>query len=475
MARTALSLFLVICFLTPSLFGQDEQGCYTILAGKAATADGSVLLGHNEDNGHYKYSGMIKVARKNHKHGDMFDIPDGGRIPQVETTFAYYHLMMPGIKYSDAVLNEFGVAVVSNNCQSREDKAEFTENGIDGPTLRILVAQRARTAKEGVKLIGSLVERFGYKAKGRTMVIADPNEGWLMGLVKGKHWAAARVPDDQVALMANSYTIRTMDLDDKENFLACPDLVDYATKRGWFNPDEGPFSFEKAYSDTRGRVNPANTHRQWSGLMQISANAVPIPEKERLPFSVIPKKLQKPQDLTTVLRNHYENAPFWQKPGWNERSPHKGHSSTICNPGTNSSSVFQLRSDMPVQIGALWYLAMWQPCTSVYLPIYFGMDQVPDLLVFEEKGADPSACPMYKTFGELALFVDKDYRKRIKQVALKWTGIEDLFYCDQESFEKRLLKLWKDDRQKARDLMINHCNSAMANAYAEAKRMTGSM
>ena len=139
--------------------------------------------------------------------------------------------------------NEWGVAVTSDNCPSREDKPELTDGGI-GYMLRRLVAQRARSAREGVLLAGRLVERFGYVDSGRTYVIGDPNEAWLCCVVNGKHWLAQRVPDGHVAMVANTYSIRQVSLDDKANVLACKDIVEYAEARGWYDPQrDGAFDF----------------------------------------------------------------------------------------------------------------------------------------------------------------------------------------------------------------------------------------
>lgn len=213
---------IAVSFAMPAL---GEQGCFSIVAGKKATADGCVLFAHNEDNSIKVVAGMRKVPRQSHQPEVEVRLPNGGRLAQVKETYGYWWLEMPECQYSDTLLNEHGVAVASNNCPSREDQPSLTDGGIGGPILRRLVAERARTAREGVVLVGSLVEKFGYLASGRTMIICDANEGWLLAMVNGKHWVAARVPDGEVAVLANTYTIRQVDIADTNNFLACHDLV----------------------------------------------------------------------------------------------------------------------------------------------------------------------------------------------------------------------------------------------------------
>ena len=157
-------------------------------------------------------------------------------------TWAFFWSENPGLEFSDAYLNEWGVAVVSDGCPTREDDyatlvaaGEIRYGGI-GYMLRRLVAERARTAREGVELAGKLVERFGYVDTGRTYVIADPREAWLVAVCAGRRWVAQRVPDDRVVILPNVHIIGEVDLADTDHFLASPDLVDYAVRRGWFDP-----------------------------------------------------------------------------------------------------------------------------------------------------------------------------------------------------------------------------------------------
>jgi len=472
-AAIALALLLVS---TPA---RTEQGCFSIVAGKGATADGSVMLGHNEDNARKFVAGMWKVEREDHEPGTWVKLQSGARIPQAPTTWGYFWLQMPEREYSDALLNEHGVAVVSDNCPSREDDPELTGGGVGGPILRRLVAERAKTAREGVKLVGSLVERFGYTASGRTLVICDPDEGWLVALVNGKHWVAQRVPDDMVAMVANTYTIREVDLADTLNFLGSPDLIEYAEKRGWYDPSKGPFSFEAAYADPKVRVSPSNTHRQWSGLRRISAEPVPLPEDERLPFAVAPKEPLTVRHLTEVLRDHYEETPYEPGPGYTGRPAHKRHAATICNAGTNSSSVFQLRSGMPVEVGAVWWLAFWQPCSAPYMPLYLGLDGVPRELGFDPESSghcpfcvtSPGFGPAYRVFAGLSRWVDGDYASRIGELRPVWEEMERVSYETQPRFERYVLDMWSTDRDSARELLTRYSCGVVSHSVQYAEKV----
>ena len=161
-------------------------------------------------------------------------------VPGGERNLRYIWCEFPGMEVSDVLMNQFGVSIASNGCPSREDKGEFTGEGVLYE-VRMAVAKYARTAREAVSVIGSMVETFGYKGSGRSYIVADPSEGWVVSVVKGKHWVAQRVPDDKVMTIPNYYVIQDIDLDDEVNFAGSEDIVEYAISRGWYDPEKDAF------------------------------------------------------------------------------------------------------------------------------------------------------------------------------------------------------------------------------------------
>ena len=233
---TRKTLCLLLASLLMAVSTASTQACFSVVVGKNASADGGVIMAHNEDDAGPQLVNHHKVPRRTHAPGTKVTLLNGGQLDQVEQTWAYIWSEMPGLHYSDSYVNEWGVAIASDGCPSREDRPELTDGGI-GFKLRRLVAQRARTAREGVQIAGKLVERFGYVASGRTYVICDPHEGWLFCAVNGKHWLAKRVDDNEVAMVANTYSIRHADPSDPQDCLASDDFITYAVWRGWYDPD----------------------------------------------------------------------------------------------------------------------------------------------------------------------------------------------------------------------------------------------
>ncbi|MFH1070846.1 MAG: C69 family dipeptidase, partial [Candidatus Glassbacteria bacterium] len=371
----------------------------------------------------------IRVERSAHGPGDLVELAGGGRIEQADTTWAYIVCEMPGLEFSHALLNEHSVAVVSDNCPSREDRPQLVQGGI-GPRLRWLVAERAKTAREGVKLVGALVEKFGYSASGRTLTIGDPAEAWQVALVNGRHWVARRVPDDQVAVLANSYGIHEVDLADTLDFLGSPDLIDYAQARGWYDPNrDGGFDFERAYARPDLVTDPNQRLRQWTGYRHLAGGTFPVPEEGRpLPFSIRPAQPVTRQHLYAVLRDHYEGTPYEAAWGRAHDTPAGYSPRTVCHGSTNHGDVFELKGDGR-GAGTVWWTALWRPCASPFVPIFLMMDGVPRELYFEVDKpvyANPGSVVMpgremaIGVFRDLTLTLDAGGWAGMKEVRSVW-------------------------------------------------------
>ena len=427
------------------------DACFSIVVGKDASADGCVIMGHNEDDGAPQVVNHHKVPRKNYPPGAKVILRNGGTLDQVPQTWSYIWSEMPGMLFSDSYINEWGVSIASDNCPSREDKPEITDGGI-GYMLRALVAQRARTSREGVLLAGRLVEQFGYIASGRTYIICDPDEGWLFCVVNGKHWLAKRVADDEIAMVANTYTVREVDISDTDNVLASDDIVEYGKTRGWYDPQkDGPFDFAEVYANPGSAVHPSNLNRHRSGLNYVTAE--PIPLGAELPFSVVPRRKAGVAMLMEVLRHDNVNKQASPSDG-----PEEGFC-RICSGATQTSFVAQLRKGMPADIGIVYWATLAPPRTSIYIPFHFGISDFPagyrsiskrpSMAFFTEKVSRPFKADPGEAFWTFSNFRDKvdgvsaealaDVRTRTEQIEARALAI-------QKRFEEVICRAYAEDR-----------------------------
>ena len=366
---------LILLFNFQFIFSQEidsEYNCFSILVGKDATMDGSVLLAHNEDDSGVNLVNWYKVPRINHRKDEYISLINGGQLPQVEETYSFLWLEMPGQTFSDSYMNEWGVTIASDACQSKEDSAELVNGGI-GYYLRRIMAERAKSAKEAVRIAGSIVDSIGYASSGRTYCIADPNEAWMLSIVKGKHWVAQRVPDEYVAIIPNYYTVQNVDLTDTLTFLGSTDIIDYAIERGWYDPEsEKEFNFRLAYGKPSSINSIRNMARKWGAINIFSSIQYEI--SDNFPFSFIPKDKVSIQDLMVVLQHHYEGTSLEDK---TISSPHDYDIIPICRKDTQYGMVAQLRNWLPNKIGSVMWLAPHRPCTQVFIPWYVGITSIP--------------------------------------------------------------------------------------------------
>lgn len=475
-----LALLLAFILALPS-FGAAEE-CFMVLAGRGATADGSVLLGHNEDNEPRALVRLLSFPRQVNKDSKaMRRLDNGIEIPEPDTVWARWMLEMPGRDFSHGLLNEKGVAVFSDNCPSREDKPDLVQGGISA-CLRLIVAERAASARDGARLVGELVGRYGYNQSGRTLAIADSREGWMVAMVNGRHWVARRVPDDKVALLANSYAMHEVDLGDSLNYMGSPDIIDYAVSRGWYDPArDGAFDFEKAYAQVGRRTHPNQTHRQWSGINILAPGASPLPEDSLpLPFAVSPAHPLTPADIFRVLRDHYEGTPYAQgSPPHAEDYP--GPGGTICNGATNSGSVFQLREGLPVAAGPLWWLALGRPCSAPFVPLYpWALMAVPAELQYDTKNENPKLVETKPQMNKaLGLVIDWDsrldaaYSEKHKSCVEQCQAFEAAAFAVQGQNEALALSVWEKNPERARKLLSSFSQERLKAALSLVRMWNG--
>ena len=321
MKKIIASFALLLCCL--GLAAAQDYNCFSVIAGRSATVDGSVLMAHNEDDPGEQMLNIYVV-------------------PASDQNLRYIWCEFPGMEVADVFMNQFGVSIASNGCPSREDKGELSGGGVLYE-IRTSVAKYARTAREAVAIIGSMVEVFGYKGSGRSYIVADPTEGWVVSVVKGKHWVAQRVPDDQVMTIPNYYIIGQVDLDDEENFAGSQDLEEYAVSRGWYNPEkDGTFNFAKAYASEKSLTSASNSRRHREAWNYFFGTERPGE------FASVPRKKVSLRDMMNVLSLH--EVP--------DVDGKMGHS--ICNDNTILATIFQLRPWIEFDTGCVMWNAMGQ-------------------------------------------------------------------------------------------------------------------
>ncbi|NHZ86165.1 MAG: hypothetical protein GWP19_09815, partial [Planctomycetia bacterium] len=481
--RIPLILFLFCFHFISPQNAETQYNCFSILVGKDATVDGSVLFAHNEDDGGINLVNWYKVPRLTHQKGANISLITGGQISQINETYSLIWLEMPGQTFSDSYMNEWGVTIASDACRSKEDSPDLIDGGI-GYYLRRIMAERAKSAKEAVKIAGAIVDSIGYASSGRTYCVADPNEAWMMSVVNGQHWVAQRIPDDHVAIIPNYYTIQDVDLTDTLNFLGSPDIVDYAINRGWYNPNsDKEFNFRLVYGKPSSVNSIRNIAREWSAINILSPIQYEISDK--FPFSFKPVEKVSIQDLMEVLQNHYEDTNLEDL---NLTNPHENKILPICRIDTQYGFIAQLRNWLPPESGSILWLAPRRPCTQVFIPWYSGIANIPDDYSignyetalknhFNKYDNIKSATSTHK-FWDYAYYteeIDKNYYELLPIVKANKQSLQQEIFEDFYKFDKNIINLYNENSQHATDsinIFINRIINRSVN-YIDLNKQKG--
>jgi dipeptidase len=477
-----MTVLTMLFFLQAGLetFGtlEEHHGCTMILVGKDATADGSVLISYNNDASGKGASHVVVVPRKSHKPGTLYKLSNAVEIPQPAETYAYIGNAPQRTRapYFQNGVNEYQVAISFGTAVKVNEKAKevdpLRKEGPGIPGLLIpwsLVLERAKTAREGVDLVEKLFNKYGLKEDG-SFAIADPNEIWLFQIGGGHHWAAVRVPDNSYVIQDNTFRMDELDCTDKASFRFSPHLVEFSKEKGLYDPVAGPFNFKKSWGHIYTRTPPTD-HRIWrvQSLLTPSASLPPATPYFDFPLFLVPEQKITKEMLMSIMRDHLEGTELDTTNAYKQGNPHFMNEYTLCRTNTQYSVITQLRSWLPSEIGGVMWLAMATPDTSVYVPWYMGITEVPYVYQFGKGKSDPESA--YWAFKRISNLVNTHYGDLKEEVRNTWKAFEEREFEIQESVEKTALELFQKDKSIARTFLSSYSNAQALKAYNMAQEM----
>jgi dipeptidase len=489
-----LWLFTPIKAQYPDWEGGYADGCTTITAGKKATADGSVITSHTDDS-HRTRSWMDVVPAKKHERGsttpmyrripsDSFAMPTYrhipiGAIPQVRQTHQYLNTAYPS-------MNQYQLGIGESTFGGREELK--SDSGlIDCQRLCRLMLERCKTAREAILMAGELTEEYGWNDYGECLTIADKQEVWhfeIVGPGKGKVgsvWVAQRVPDGHIAVNANASTIKEIYLADPDHFMASDNIYSVARDAGWWN-EEKPFRFSYAYAP-ESRTSLAARRREWRVFDLLAPSLNLDPYAENYPFSVKPDRPVTLKDLRKVFSDYYEGTPFDMtkdmlvtdqegksviSPLANPHMPYDMNILMRINGGwgwrgertiarwyTMYATIIQCREWLPDEIGGVVWLAQDNVATSIYVPIYCSVSDLP--LPYKTPGrpngfSRESAWWAFNRLGTLAAQRWGEMRHDVSEV---WDPWQEMLFSNQPAFEEKALELYKTGKKDELNSYLN--------------------
>ena len=494
------------------------SACTNFLVGKAASTDGSTIISYAADSyGMYGFLHFVPAA--DHEPGAMREIKDWdtgrplGFIPQPAHTYAVV-----------GNTNEHQVTIGETTWGGREELWDTV--GIDYGSLIYVTLERAKTAREAIECMVSLVNEYGYASEGESFSIGDPDEVWIMDLIgkgkgqKGANWVAVRIPDNTIAAHANQARITTIpqgkakltkeqkQLQKKLNcichgdWMYDKDLIASARAKGYFSGADKDFSYQAAFNPFDFSGLYVCEARVWSffnhfvsGMDRYLNYATGKTfrdtkgknEGEHMPLWFVPERKVSVQDIKECMRDEYKGTPLDITQGtdagpWNSKLRYGGLGFKCAVNGTDTLQYWYERPTATQQTawsfvsqmrrynryGIFWFGVDDAAC-SCYVPMYSCINHVPEC--FAEGNGDSytfSPTSAWWTFNMVANWAYTKYSRMYPHIRETQQVWDDKFNTQIAGVDDQASSLNDED---ARAFLTNYSCSQAENLVADWQKL----
>ena len=444
--------------------------CTTIIIGQEQTADGSMIVARSED--------WDAMEAKNY---EIFEGTDNGprefvakdspfRCELPEKALGYSALSPYNLHghWGSAGFNTAGVGMSATESIFSSDEVlkhdPLVENGVAENSVFNITLPYVHTAREGVERLGMLIEKYGI-AEGFGIGFVDSKEIWYLETACGHRWLACRMPKDQYFVTGNQSRFRTYDPNDKENYLASADLIEFAEKHGLYNPAQGAFDFHEAYARDIKLDTTYNYPRVW-GLQQFFSPEIKN-DVTKNTFPVFAKAAHKVTltELRTAFRFHYDNTEHDPYLNSNPKEPYR----PVSIFRTTQTHLLQVRPGLPQAIGCVNYVAMGMADLGVFLPLYQGITSYPEAYTKGNgESSDDSAYWKFRKIMVLGMTNYNKYAPIIKEAYAKFEAETDQ---RQREMEEEYLRIYKTQPLHAQDMLQAFSDKILNSALDLADRL----
>ena len=491
-----------------AMLAPKAQACTNFLVTRGASVDGSTMITYAADS-HYLYGELYHWPAASYAPGTLLKVYEWdtgkylGQIPQVEKTYSVV-----------GNINEHQVAIGETTYGGRSELVDTT-GIIDYGSLIYITLQRAKTAREAIKIMAELVAEHGYYSSGESFSIADPNEVWIMEMIgkgtdlktdrrskktynanKGAVWVAMLIPDGYVSAHANHARITTFPKEgESKNAISSKnldkifnpeievvyahDVVDFAKAKGYYKGDGSDFSFSDTYAPLDFGAARFCEMRVWSFFKDIDKSmwnhfeyAKGLDLSNRMPLWIKPENKLSAQDLMNFMRDHLEGTdldmskdpgagphglPYrWRPLTWEYDGKTYVNERATATQQTGFSFVTQSRNWLPNPIGGIIWFSVDDAATTVYTPIYCGINEIPysfakgngDILTY-------SADAAFWVFNKVSNFAYLRYDVMSADIKKVQQEMESYYASITPLVDKQAAKLFEQDKTEAIDFITN--------------------
>lgn len=497
---------------------ENVFACTNLLITRGASVNGSTMISYSADS-HVLYGELYYWPARDYPAGAMLDVYEWdtnrflGKIKQVPHTYSVIGNM-----------NEHQLAIGETTYTGIESLID-PEGIIDYGSLIYITLQRARNAREAIKVMSELLSEYGYASTGESFSISDPNEVWIFELIgkgpgnKGAVWVARLIPDGYVSAHANQARIQTFPLaTGKRNSIAITskdlrrisdpavecvysyDVIDVARANNLYEGSDSDFSFSDTYNPITFSGARYCEIRVWAFFNAVNDDmeqyynyATGHDLSQRMPLWIKPDRKISNYDMMNFMRDHLEGTPLdmrldigagsfgcpyrWRPLSWTLSDDPEGREYTneraTATQQTGFVFVAESRNWLPDPIGGIFWFGVDDAGTTVFNPMYCGITEIPEC--FEKGNGDLNTYSPTSAFWLFNLVANMCYSRydMMSADAIKLQKqLESSYISEAEKTDAEAVKLYEDDVWKARDYLTEYSLKTAQNTFTQWKQLS---
>ncbi|SHF72424.1 C69 family dipeptidase [Dysgonomonas macrotermitis] len=483
---------LFLLFLAATSFS-NGFACTNLLVGKAASTDGSTLISYSADS-YALYGELYHWPAKNYNAGEILKVYEwdtGKYLGEIKQAAQTYNVV--------GNTNEHQLSIGETTFGGREELVD-PDGIIDYGSLIYITLQRAKNAREAVKIMTDLVAEYGYASSGESFSIADPNEIWILEMIgkgkgnKGTVWVAVRIPDDCISAHANQARIQQFPLNDSQNCIYSKDVISFAKEKGYFSGKDADFSFAKAYNPLDFGGQRFCEARVWSFFNRYNKDMAKFvtyaqgKTQEPMPLYIKPDRKLSLADVQDMMRDHYEGTPLdgrydigagpfespyrWAPLEWKSDSVQYCNERPIATQQTGFVFVSQMRSWLPNAIGGILWFGVDDAAQTVFTPMYCSITETPEC--YRVGNGDLYTFSWTSGFwihNWVSNMVYNKYNYMYPEVQKVQKVLESQFLAQQPEIESRAKELYNKSEVEARAFLTAYSTSQAQYAFDRWKQL----
>jgi len=487
-------LFL-LTWLIIAAFQVNTNACTNFLLTKGASTDGSTMITYSADS-HVLYGELYFWPAATHPAGSMLEVYEWdtgkflGKIKQVSQTYSVV-----------GNINEHQVAIGETTFGGLPQLETQPGAIIDYGSLMYITLQRAKTAREAIKIMAELLAEYGYASSGESFSISDAHEVWIWEMIgkgegeKGAVWVTRRIPDGYFSGHANQARITTFPLENGKTSISSKsfdklfntevetvysaDVISFAKQKGFYKGDDKDFSFSDVYNPvTFGGARFCDA-RVWSAFRRLDPEmdkhldyAMGHNLKNRMPLWIKPNRKVSVNDMMNFMRDHYEGTPLdmtkdigagpfgnpyrWRPLTFKVDDVAYCNERAVATQQTGFSFVTQSRSWLPDPIGGVIWFSVDDVASTVYTPVYCGSQSVPlSFAVGNGSMMEYSDNAAFWVFNQVSNLAYTRYNAIHPEIDKKQKELESKYITELPVMDKAAFEIYKRNEQEGKAFITN--------------------